>query len=270
MQKNNQPSTINHQPKLLIIAGSDSGGGAGIQGDIKTACAHGVYASTAITALTAQNTQGVSGIFDVSANFVAEQISLVLEDIGADAIKLGMLNNAGVISAIEHVIGNLEIPIVLDTVMVAKGGALLLKTNAVNGLKSKLIPLAKIVTPNLPEAEILSGIKIRTLEDMIKAGHIILELGCHAVLVKGGHLWSSVIYDVVITRNKYEVFQQDKIDTPHTHGTGCALATAIACHLANGLDIFTAVDYARQYVFNAIQTAPGFGRGHGPINHFIK
>lgn len=264
MATNNQPK------KLLIIAGSDSGGGAGIQGDIKTAMAHGVYASTAITALTAQNTQGVSGIFDVSANFVAEQISLVMDDIGADAIKIGMLNNAGVISAVENVIGNYEIPIVLDTVMIAKGGAPLLKNNAINAMKTKLIPLAKIVTPNLPEAEALSGIKIRTLEDMIKAGQIILNFGCHAVLVKGGHLWSSEIYDVIVTRAKYEVFKHDKIETQHTHGTGCALSTAIACNLANGLDVFTAVDYARQYVSGAIQTAPGFGRGHGPINHFVK
>lgn len=254
----------------MSIAGSDSGGGAGIQADIKTAFAHGVYASTAITALTAQNTQGVSGIFDVSANFVAEQITLVLEDIGADVIKIGMLNNAGVISAVENVIGNLQIPIVLDTVMVAKGGAALLKTNAVNALKNKLIPLARIVTPNLPEAQILSGMKIRTLEDMILAGQNILGLGCHAVLVKGGHMSGQTVYDVAVTRDKYEVFSHDKLKTKHTHGTGCSLATAIACHLANGLDIFTAVDYARQYVFAAIKTAPGIGQGHGPINHFAK
>jgi hydroxymethylpyrimidine/phosphomethylpyrimidine kinase len=260
----------NQLKKLLIIAGSDSGAGAGIQGDIKTAFAHGVYASTAITALTAQNTQGVSGIFDVSANFVAEQISVVLDDIGADAIKIGMLNNAGVIAAVESVIGNLDIPIVLDTVMLAKGGAALLKNNAVNALKNKLIPLAKVVTPNLPEAEILAGMKILNLENMIEAAQGILQYGCHAVLVKGGHLWSSTIHDVVATRTKYEVFTHDKIETKNTHGTGCALATAIACHLANGVDIFTAVDYARQYVIGAIQNAPIIGKGHGPINHFIK
>ena len=259
-----------NQPKILVIAGSDSGGGAGIQGDIKTAMAHGVYASTAITALTAQNTQGVSGIYDITANFVAEQISLVLNDIGAQAIKIGMLNNAAVISAVESVIGSLEIPIVLDTVMIAKGGAPLLKDNANTALKNKLIPLAKIVTPNIPEAEKLTGIKILNLDNMLEAGNKILQYGCHAVLIKGGHSWSSTIHDVVITRAKHEIFSYDRFETKNTHGTGCTLSTAIACHLAQGVDIFTAVDYARQYVLAAIKTASPIGHGHGPINHFVK
>lgn len=262
--------SINKPPKVLIIAGSDPGGGAGVQGDIKTAMAHGVYSQAVITALTSQNTKEVSGIFDVTANFVAEQISLAMEDIGADAIKIGMLNNSAVISAIESEIGGTEIPIVLDTVMVAKGGAFLLKENAVNALKAKLIPLAKIVTPNIPEAEILAGIKIRKLDDMLQAGKNILNYGCHSVLIKGGHLRGQAVYDVIMTRTKFEVFSHEKIDTKNTHGTGCAMATALACQLARGKDIFTAVDKARQYVISAIKTAPKIGHGHGPINHFVK
>ena len=256
--------------KLLIIAGSDSGGGAGLQADIKTAQQHGVYASTAVTALTAQNTHGVSGIFDVTANFVAEQISLVLEDIGADAIKIGMLNNSAVIAAIESEIGDVKIPIVLDTVMVAKGGQALLKENAINALKAKLIPIAKVVTPNLPEAEILSGVKIRKLDDMIQAGKNILGYGCQAVLIKGGHLKGEAIYDVVVTRSKFEVFSHKRVETKNTHGTGCTMATAIACWLARGDDIFVAVEKAREFVIAAIKSAPHIGTGFGPINHFVK
>lgn len=264
------PKSKTKTPKILIIAGSDPGGGAGIQADIKTAFAHKVYASAAITALTAQNTKEVSGIYDVTANFVAEQINLVLEDIGADVIKIGMLNNSAVIAAIETEIGSKKIPIVLDTVMVAKGGATLLKENAINALKAKLIPLAKIVTPNLPEAEILSGIKIKKLDDMIQAGKNILNYGCHSVLIKGGHLKGDAIYDVLVTRSKFEVFSHERIDSKHTHGTGCTMATSIACHLARGEDVFSAVDKAREYVIKAIKTAPKIGHGKGPINHFVE
>lgn len=256
--------------KLLIIAGSDSGGGAGIQADIRTAHAHGVYPTTAITALTAQNTQGVLGIYDVTANFVAAQINAVLEDIGADAIKIGMLNNSAVVSAIEAELAGKDIPIVLDTVMVAKGGAPLLRENAVNSLKAKLIPLASIVTPNLPEAEILAGIKIKKLDDMIQAGKNILNYGCHSVLIKGGHLRGNVVYDVVVTRKKFEVFSHEKINSKNTHGTGCTMSTSIACHLANGKDVFTAVDKAREFIIKAIKTAPKIGHGHGPVNHFVE
>ena len=261
---------MNNQPKkLLIIAGSDSGGGAGIQADIKTACAHKVFATTAVTALTAQNTQGVSGIYDISAHFVAAQITDVLDDIGADAIKIGMLNNAAVITAIADELKIRKIPIILDTVMVAKGGAPLLKDTAVEALKTKLMPLAKIVTPNIPEAEILSGMKITKMDEMIAAGKKILTYGSEAVLVKGGHLKGNVVYDVIVSKNSFEVFTSERIETNNTHGTGCTLSTAIACNIANGDDIFKATEKAREFVRQAILTAPKIGHGYGPLNHLF-
>jgi hydroxymethylpyrimidine/phosphomethylpyrimidine kinase len=264
-------TAANSNPKrVLIIAGSDSGGGAGIQGDIKTACAHGVFATTAITALTAQNTQGVTGIFDISPTFVSEQIEVVLEDIGTDAIKIGMLNNSGVITAIAKSLKKKPANLVLDTVMVAKGGAALLKDNAIEALKTKLIPLAKIVTPNIPEAELLTGITIKKMDDMIAAGRKILEMGAEYVLVKGGHIKGDTVYDVVVSAKKFEVFTAEKIQTQNTHGTGCAMATAIACNLAKGDDVLKAVEKARDFVRKAILTAPKIGSGHGPLNHFAN
>jgi hydroxymethylpyrimidine/phosphomethylpyrimidine kinase len=255
--------------RVLIIAGSDSGGGAGIQGDIKTACAHGVFATTAITALTSQNTQGVTGIFDVSPTFVSEQIEVVLEDIGTDAIKIGMLNTSGIITAITKTLKKPQ-NLVLDTVMIAKGGAALLKDSAITALKTKLIPLAKIVTPNIPEAELLTGIKITKMDDMLAAGKKILEMGAEYALVKGGHIKGNTIYDVVVSAKKFEVFTSEKIQTNNTHGTGCAMATAIACNLAKGDDVMKAVERARDFVRQAILTAPKIGSGHGPLNLLLK
>ena len=254
-------------PRILIIAGSDSGGGAGIQGDIKTACAHKVFATTAITSLTSQNTQGVDGIFDVPPEFVAKQINAVLSDIGTDVIKIGMLSSEPIITAIALSLTPYPFPLVLDTVMLAKGGAALLKPDAVEALKTKLIPLATIVTPNIPEAEVLAGMKINSVDDMVEAGLRILDFGAKAVLVKGGHMEGDEITDVLLTTNNQQLMTSARIQSKNTHGTGCALATAIGCNLALGFDLKQAVEKARAYVFEAIKTAPQIGRGHGPLNH---
>lgn len=253
---------------LLIIAGSDSGGGAGIQADIKTADAHKVFATTAITALTAQNTLGVSGVVDTPAEFVAQQIKDVLSDIGADAVKLGMLSSAAIIEAIHSSLFPVPKFLVLDTVMLAKGGAALLKPEAVEALKTLLIPIATIVTPNIPEAEILAGMKIDSEADMRSAAHKIQGLGAKAVLVKGGHLNSEKVTDLLLTSEGEKVITHERIKTKNTHGTGCTLASSIACNLANGLPLVKAVESAADYVHRAIISAPNIGKGHGPLNHF--
>ena len=253
------------QGRVLIIAGSDSGGGAGIQADIKTVTALGGYAATAVTALTAQNTQGVFAILDVPPAFIAQQIDLVLADIGADCIKIGMLNRADVIDAVADAISRhaAGIPLVLDPVMVAKGGHPLLATDAIDVLRRRLLPMATVLTPNLPEAEALVG---AATPDKL-AIHL-QALGPKAVLVKGGHGSGPVLTDVLtIGDTPPEAFESERIDTTDTHGTGCTLASAIATGLAQQLDIRSAVLRARAYVRQAIITAPGFGRGHGPLNH---
>lgn len=262
--------------RVLIIAGSDSGGGAGIQGDIKTVQALGGYAMTAITALTAQNTRGVFGIHAVSEDFIAQQITLCLEDIGADAIKTGMLHSA---SVIETVVAALEagaplmpIPLVVDPVMVAKGGAPLLEAEALDALKTKLIPRATLITPNLPEAELLLGRSIdssdRRKGDMKRAAQELLELGSQAVLLKGGHGTGKTLTDILVTREGEPlILTAKRIDTRNTHGTGCAFASAIATGLAKGLALAHAVSNAHAYVQHAIARAPGFGQGNGPLGH---
>ena len=255
--------------RVLIAAGSDSGGGAGIQADIKTVTALGAYAMTAITALTAQNTEGVQGIEAVPGAFVAQQMMLCLDDIGADCIKIGMLHRAEVAAAVAGVIADdaNDIPIVLDTVMIAKGGHALLDDETVEVIKTRLLPGAALVTPNLPEAEALTGLPIRTVDDMMDAGQDILALGARAVLIKGGHLEGDVVTDLLITGDDTLGWESPRIDTPHTHGTGCTLASACAAGLAQGMDMVDAVARARSYVLEAIRTAPGLGRGHGPLNH---
>ena len=254
---------------MLIVAGSDSGGGAGIQADIKTVTALGGYAMTAVTALTAQNTTGVSAIFEAPPEFVAEQIAVVADDLGADAVKTGMMAGRAIIEAVAgaletHVGG---IPWVVDPVMVAKGGHRLLDGDAGDALKSLLVSRAAVVTPNLPEAEALTGIVIDGPGDMEAAARSLLATGARAVLVKGGHLEGDTITDLLVTGDGAERFQGPRIDTPHTHGTGCTLASAIAASLAQGSGIRDAVVRARDYVQEAIRTAPGLGRGHGPLNH---
>ncbi|MCK4939503.1 MAG: bifunctional hydroxymethylpyrimidine kinase/phosphomethylpyrimidine kinase [Rhodospirillaceae bacterium] len=262
------------QGRVLIIAGSDSGGGAGVQADIKTVTALSGFAATAITALTAQNTQGVHGILEVPEDFIAKQISVVLSDIGADCIKIGMLHRADVICVVADTLKELasHIPLVLDPVMVAKGGHALLEDDALSALKDKLIHRARVLTPNIPEAEALSGKNIASVDDMVSAAHAILDLGPDAVLIKGAHMPKQAkdqqLNDVLLERGgEVEIFSSPRIDTTNTHGTGCTTASAIATGLAQGMDLSTAVRRARAYVLKAIVTAPGYGHGHGPLNH---
>jgi len=252
--------------RVLIIAGSDSGGGAGLQGDMKTVTCLGGYAMTAITALTAQNTQGVFGIHPVPPAFIAQQIQLCLEDIGADAIKTGMLHSAEVIAAVAGALPP-EIPLILDPVMVAKGGAALLADSAVGALRTRLLPMATLITPNLPEAEVLAGRPIRTPDDMKDAAKALRDLGVRAVLLKGGHLPGDRIVDIYEGPGGPHAWHSARIDTRHTHGTGCTLASAIAAGIAQGMGMIPAISRARDYVRVAIETAPGLGRGHGPLNH---
>ncbi len=258
------------QAKILIIAGSDSGGGAGVQGDIKTVTALGGYAATAITALTAQNTLGVFGIHEIPDDFIAQQIELVLSDIGADAIKTGMLHRVGVIKTVADSLKKFQhIPLIIDPVMVAKGGAALLELEAVEHLKNLLMPRAFLVTPNIPEAEILAVMKISDVAGMVTAAEKIMELGPKNVLVKGGHLDSEKIYNVLAGRDGVKIFEKRWRESRNTHGTGCALASAIATFTAQKYPLVKAVKKALDYVDKAIKTAPNIGKGHGPLNHMV-
>ena len=253
---------------MLIVAGSDSGGGAGIQADIKTVTALGGYAMTAITALTAQNTEGVFGIHEVPPGFVADQMRVVLADIGADCVKVGMLHRADVIVAVSDALDAVTgLPVVVDPVMVAKGGAALLAPDAVASLAERMVPRAAILTPNLPEAEALAGMPVRRREDMERAGAALLGLGCGAVLLKGGHLKGDVVTDLLFSDGEIEAFESPRVVTEHTHGTGCTLASGVAAGLAQGLALRDAVARARAYTLEAIRKAPGYGRGHGPLDH---
>lgn len=257
--------------RVLIIAGSDSGGGAGIQADLKTVTALGAFASTAITALTAQNTQGVFGVFPVPTDFIAQQMAVVLDDIGADAIKTGMLHSPAVIETIADTLQNHApgTPLVVDPVMVAKGGAALLLPEARQALVSRLFPLATLVTPNLPEAEVLCGHTIRDVNDMHRAAETLLSMGPNAVLVKGGHLEGPRVIDVLLTKSSEQLFEDDRIASRSTHGTGCTLASAIATGIAQGKPLTEAIERARRYLRLAITHAPGLGQGHGPLNHAV-
>ena len=260
-----KPSKI---ARILIIAGSDSGGGAGIQGDIKTITCLGGYAATAITALTAQNTLGVFAIHDVPEDFIASQIKLVLDDIGADALKTGMLNKESVINVVADTISAYpNIPLVLDPVMFAKGGASLLPASALATLKSRLIPRATIITPNIPEAEYLAETPIKTIADMNIAAQKILALGCKSVLLKGWHLEGKTVTDLLLTENGKTIFEQPRISSKNTHGTGCALASAIATGIAQKLSLEEAVSRARSYLLESIRTAPNLGKVDGALIH---
>lgn len=257
--------------RVLIVAGSDSGGGAGIQADIKTVTALGGYAATAITALTAQDTRTVHAVHAVPADFVAEQMRVVLADIGADCIKTGMIHSAPIIEAVAHAAAGYGegIPLVVDPVLVAKGGASLLEASAMRALGTTLIGRADLVTPNIPEAERLTGLTIATVDDMARAAERIRELGPKAVLVKGGHLSSDEITDLLSHTGGIERFHARRIESRHTHGTGCTLASAIATGLAQGMGLVDAVTRARRYLRSAIEAAPGYGAGHGPVNHGV-
>lgn len=258
------------QGRVLSIAGSDSSGGAGIQADIKAVTALGGYAATAITAITVQNTKGVSAVHPVPTDIVAGQIEAVLTDVGADAIKTGMLATADVIETVikaldEH--GDPIIPLVVDPVMVATSGDRLIDEAAVEAVRDRLLPRATLITPNVPEAEALTGGTIEDMESQQAAAEMLLEMGARAALVKGGHMDGDIIIDVLATRNGVRLFTRPRIRTRQTHGTGCTLASAIAALLAQGLPMDRAAEEAGDYLHEAIQRAPGFGDGHGPVNH---
>jgi hydroxymethylpyrimidine/phosphomethylpyrimidine kinase len=255
-------------PRVLVIAGSDSSGGAGIQADIKTITVLGGYATTAITALTAQNTKGVQEVLPVAPVFVAAQMTAVLEDIGTDAIKTGMLATKGVVEAVAANLPT-DIPVVIDPVMVATSGGSLLDPDGIGVLKEKLFPKATLVTPNIPEAEILTGQNIKNEEDMKTAGEALLKTGAKAILIKGGHGKGDEILDLLVTEKGVHEFRHKRIKSPNTHGTGCTLSSAIALGLASGLDIKKAVEMAIDYVLKAIANAPDFGAGNGPLGHTL-
>ena len=254
--------------RVLTIAGSDSGGGAGIEADIKTIAALGGYACTSITAVTAQNTLGVAGVHTLPPDFVALSIRTVLSDIGADAIKLGMLANEGIIRAVSAELPNL--PIVLDPVMVATSGAVLLEDGAIAALKTLLLPRATLITPNLPEAAKLTGLPVGTRDERIAAGYALLALGAKAALIKGGHGGGDVLTDYLITPGSVVEITLPRLNSKNTHGTGCTMASAIATGLAQGLTLEAATRRARAYLQAAIAAAPGFGAGHGPLNHNVS
>jgi hydroxymethylpyrimidine/phosphomethylpyrimidine kinase len=257
--------------RVLIVAGSDSGGGAGIQADIKAVTAMDGFAATAITALTAQDTLGVHGVEPVTPAFITRQIEVVLADIGADALKTGMLHSAEVIDAVvaafrKHAVGT---PLVVDPVMIAKGGHQLLLAEAEMALRGKLLPMATVLTPNLPEAEALAGFPVHVEADMARAAERLAALGAKAVLVKGGHLEGEHLVDLLFHDGRIERFDAPRIPSRSTHGTGCTLASAIAAGLAQKLSLYESVARARAYVRKAIESAPGFGQGHGPLNHAV-
>ena len=258
-----RPTTV-----ALTVAGSDSGGGAGIQADLKTFAALGVYGVSAITAVTAQNTRGVSAVETLSPGIVSAQIAAVVEDFQIAALKTGMLANAGIIGAVARVLRVSRVgPLIVDPVMVAKSGDRLLDADALEALTRDLLPLAALVTPNLPEAEVLTGMPVRTLDEQREAARRIVGLGARAVVVKGGHAESAEIVDVLFDGQAFTEFRAERVPGTSTHGTGCTFSAAIAAQLALGHGIQEAIPLAQAYVAKAIRNAPGLGHGHGPMGH---
>ena len=256
--------------RVLIIAGSDSGGGAGLQADLKTVAALGGFGMTAVTALTAQNTLGVQGVFPVPIAFLEQQLASVLSDLGADAIKTGMLHSVEVVTTVAQAIRGLDnnVKVVVDPVMVAKGGASLLAAEAQASVLRELCPLASVITPNAPEAEALTGLAVRNHEDQLRAGTALCRMGAQHALIKGGHLEGDTVTDVLVSADgTHHTWSSPRLKTRSTHGTGCTLASAIATLLAQGELVQEAVRLARVYVLEAIAQAPGLGQGHGPLNH---
>ena len=257
--------------KVLIIAGSDSSGGAGIQADIKTVTALGSYAMTAVTAVTAQNTKGVKKIIPIPANNIQMQLKMVLEDIGTNAVKIGMLHNSNIIKCVSNTIKKYKLKnVVLDPVMVSKGGEKLINSSSINNLKKLLLPLCNLVTPNIPEAEVLTGYSILNEKDMIEAAKKIFNMGAKNVLLKGGHLKSKMICDILITKRQIKIFKKRKIKTKNTHGTGCTLSSAIATCLSQKKNIFKSCKISLKFVNSAILSAPNYGKGFGPLNHLVS
>jgi hydroxymethylpyrimidine/phosphomethylpyrimidine kinase len=253
--------------RVLIIAGSDSGGGAGMQADIKTCAAFGAYSASAVTAVTVQNTLGVEAVDYMPPEIVRGQIRAVLSDIGADVIKIGMLGNAAIIKVVAEEIAESDAYIVLDPVMVATSGDSLLDDDAVELMRSVLAPLCDVITPNAPEAARLTGLPVNDVDQLCAAGESLLEMGTYAALMKGGHLDMKSVVDVLVTAEGTQIMSGPRLYTRHTHGTGCTLASAVAAAMALGEPLETAVEAAREYVFEAIRTAPKFGQGNGPLNH---
>ena len=253
--------------KILIIAGSDSSGGAGIQADIKTVTALGSYAMTAITAITAQNTKGVYDIHSIPLKSLEKQIMVTCSDIKPDAIKIGMLHSSEVINIVEKCLSKIKIKkVVLDPVMIAKGGARLISKPAIKDLK-KIIKKSLIITPNIPEAEVLTNIKINNTEDMILASTRLLNLGAKNILLKGGHLNSKILKDLFFNNKEYKVFSNKKINTNNTHGTGCTLSSAVATFLSCGKPTNKSCELAIKYVNQSLKSKINYGKGHGPVNH---
>jgi len=252
----------------LTIAGSDSGGGAGIQADLKTFAAHGVFGTSAITAITAQNTLGVLAVHALPPDLVVAQIDAVTSDLPPQAIKIGMLANAAIAAAVA---ARLRVfaaaPVVLDTVMIAKGGASLLDADAVDAIRRELIPMAAVVTPNVPEAEVLTGLSIHSVAGLRDAAARLVAAGARAAVVKGGHLQGPAV-DVLFDGQTFTELRAERVATRHTHGTGCTFSAAIAARLARGDDLLTAVRGAKDYITRAIAQAPQLGAGHGPVEHF--
>jgi len=255
----------------LTIAGSDSGGGAGIQADLKTFAAHGIYGTSAITALTAQNTVGVQGVHVIPDDFVTAQIEAVVSDLGCDAVKTGMLANSTIVEAVAAAIESLELPnLVVDPVMVAKSGDHLLDEEAVHAVRWTLIRLARVVTPNLPEAEVLAKMSITSLADMREAARRIAMLKPSAVVIKGGHLAGPEVVDLLLENGEFHEWIGPRIEGLNTHGTGCTFASAIAAHLARGAALKDAVPAAKAYVEGAMRHGIALGKGHRPLNHFWR
>lgn len=254
--------------RVLILAGSDSGGGAGVQADIKTVTALGGYATTAITAITVQNTLGVHAVHALPAALVEAQARAVLEDIGADTVKMGMLGSLDVVEAAARLLADYPgLPAVIDPVMAAKDGHGLLDPEGLEALLSLLVPRAALLTPNAPEAAKLTGLAVETTQDLIRAGAALLKRGASAVLMKGGHIPGSRVVDVLLTPSGETRFEGARLQTTHTHGTGCTLASACAVGIAQGLNLVDAVTRAHAYTAEAIRRAPGLGAGHGPLDH---
>jgi hydroxymethylpyrimidine/phosphomethylpyrimidine kinase len=260
-------SANEHRGRVLIVAGSDSGGGAGVQADIKTVTVLGGHAATAITAITVQNTLGVTDVHPVPLQIVEAQARAVLDDIGADVIKTGMLGDYAVVELAAKLIEGAGVPAVVDPVMAAKGGHALLEDDAVGAVRELLAPRAALLTPNAPEAAILTGLVVETTDDLERAGEALLALGCGAVLMKGGHIEGPRVVDLLMTPYSTVRYESGRIETRHTHGTGCTLASACAALIAQGVPLEAAVGRARDYVLEAIRRAPGLGAGHGPLDH---
>jgi len=257
--------------KVLVIAGSDSSGGAGIQADIKTITSLGSYAMTAITAVTCQSTTGVKAITPIPIKNVQKQIVMVLDDIGANAVKIGMLHNTSVIKCVYAILKKKKVKnIILDPVMISKGGSRLVNINSIKYIKKLLLPLCTVVTPNIPEAEVLTGYTILNKADMIKAAKKIICMGAKNVLLKGGHLKNKMIFDILVSKREVKIFSKRKIKTRHTHGTGCTLSSALATCLSQKKNIYKSCKISLRYVDQAILTAPGYGKGFGPLNHIVS